>query len=104
MPTEPAALVSRLGALALAVLSLSCQGSDNPLAATPPPTGNAPPNIVTAKVEPAAIDRQGTALVQVVATDPGSVKDFQSFCKQTGNELLSHTDGGPEFTFLMKKR
>ena len=42
-------------------------------------------------------------VLKVVATDPGSVKDFQAFCKQTGNELLSHTEG-PEFTFLMKKR
>jgi tRNA 2-thiouridine synthesizing protein A len=31
------------------------------------------------------------------------VKDFQAFCKQTGNELLSHTEGA-EFTFFMKKR
>jgi tRNA 2-thiouridine synthesizing protein A len=31
------------------------------------------------------------------------VKDFQAFCKQTGNELLSHS-AGPEFTFFMKKR
>jgi len=37
------------------------------------------------------------------ATDPGSVKDFQAFCKQTGNELLSHSEGS-EFTFFMKKR
>ncbi len=42
-------------------------------------------------------------VLKVVATDPGSVKDFQAFCKQTGNELLSHSDG-PDFTFLMKKR
>jgi len=42
-------------------------------------------------------------VLKVMATDPGSVKDFQAFCKQTGNELLSHSDG-PEFTFFMKKR
>lgn len=42
-------------------------------------------------------------VLKVVATDPGSVKDFQAFCKQTGNELLSHSEG-PEFTFFMKKR
>jgi tRNA 2-thiouridine synthesizing protein A len=42
-------------------------------------------------------------VLKVVATDPGSVKDFEAFCKQTGNELLSHS-GGPEFTFFMKKR
>jgi tRNA 2-thiouridine synthesizing protein A len=43
-------------------------------------------------------------VLKVVATDPGSVKDFQAFCKQTGNELLSHSDGGGDFTFLLKKR
>ena len=42
-------------------------------------------------------------VLKVVATDPGSVKDFEAFCKQTGNELLSHS-GGPEFSFFMKKR
>lgn len=42
-------------------------------------------------------------VLKVMATDPGSVKDFQAFCKQTGNELLSHSDG-PDFIFFMKKR
>jgi len=42
-------------------------------------------------------------ILKVLATDPGSVKDFQSFCKQTGNQLLSHSEG-PEFTFFMRKR
>lgn len=43
-------------------------------------------------------------ILKVVATDPGSVKDFQAFCKQTGHELLEHTAGNGEFTFVMKKR
>ena len=42
-------------------------------------------------------------ILRIVATDPGSVKDFEAFCKQTGNELLSHSEGA-EFTFFMKKR
>jgi tRNA 2-thiouridine synthesizing protein A len=42
-------------------------------------------------------------VLKVMATDPGSVKDFQAFCRQTGNELLSHTEGA-EFTYLIKKR
>ena len=45
----------------------------------------------------------GGQILKVMATDPGSVKDFQAFCRQTGNELLSHSEG-PEFTFFMKKR
>jgi tRNA 2-thiouridine synthesizing protein A len=43
-------------------------------------------------------------VLRVVATDPGSVKDFQAFAKQTGNELLSHSAAQEEFTFFMKKK
>ena len=43
-------------------------------------------------------------VLKIVATDPGSVRDFQAFCKQTGNELLSHSETPKEFTFYMKKR
>ena len=43
-------------------------------------------------------------VLKVVATDPGSVKDFQAFCRQTGNELLSHSEAASEFIFFMKKR
>jgi tRNA 2-thiouridine synthesizing protein A len=39
----------------------------------------------------------------VVATDPGSVKDFEAFAKQTGNELLESTEGEGEFAFRLKK-
>jgi tRNA 2-thiouridine synthesizing protein A len=48
-------------------------------------------------------DLSAGQVLKVVATDPGSVKDFEAFCKQTGNELLSRSEG-PEFTFFMKKR
>jgi len=48
-------------------------------------------------------DLNAGQVLKVMATDPGSVKDFQAFCKQRGNELLSHSEG-PEFTFFMKKR
>ncbi len=37
--------------------------------------------------------------LEVIATDPGSVKDMEAFCKQTGNELVSSTDKGGEFHF-----
>ena len=43
-------------------------------------------------------------VLKIVATDPGSVKDFQAFAKQTGNELMSSTEGSGEFTFFMKKK
>ena len=42
--------------------------------------------------------------LKVVATDPGSVKDFQAFCKQTGHELLQMDDVDGVFTFYIKKR
>ncbi|MEE9310226.1 MAG: sulfurtransferase TusA family protein [Cocleimonas sp.] len=41
--------------------------------------------------------------LKIIATDPGSVKDFEAFCKQTGNELVSTAEDGGEFTFLIKK-
>lgn len=43
-------------------------------------------------------------VLKVMTTDSGSVKDFQAFCKQTGNELLSFSEGDSEYTFFMKKR
>jgi tRNA 2-thiouridine synthesizing protein A len=43
-------------------------------------------------------------VLRVLATDPGSVKDFQAFAKQTGNELLSHTEASQVFTFFLKKK
>jgi tRNA 2-thiouridine synthesizing protein A len=43
-------------------------------------------------------------VLRVLATDPGSVRDFQAFAKQTGNELLSHSETDKEFTFFMKRK
>lgn len=43
-------------------------------------------------------------VLKVVATDPGSVRDFQAFSKQTGNQLLSSTEQKGEFLFLMRKK
>ncbi|MDA8110053.1 MAG: sulfurtransferase TusA family protein [Betaproteobacteria bacterium] len=47
---------------------------------------------------------QSGQVLKIVATDPGAVKDFQAFSKQTGNELLSHAEANKEYTFLMKKK
>jgi len=49
-------------------------------------------------------DLQSGQVLKVLATDPGSVKDFQSFSRQTGHELLSHAEASKEFTFFMKKK
>lgn len=43
-------------------------------------------------------------VLKVLATDPGAVKDFQAFCKQTGHELLSLEEQNKEFTFYIRKR
>ena len=42
-------------------------------------------------------------ILRIVATDPGSVKDFEAFSKQTGNELLESGEEGGKFVFLLKK-
>ncbi|HYA20085.1 MAG TPA: sulfurtransferase TusA family protein [Burkholderiales bacterium] len=43
-------------------------------------------------------------ILKVLATDPGSVRDFEAFSRQTGNELLSQSEESGEFIFFMKKR
>ncbi|SDX81819.1 tRNA 2-thiouridine synthesizing protein A [Allochromatium warmingii] len=42
-------------------------------------------------------------VLHIVATDPGSVKDFDAFAKQTGNELMESKEEGGKFHFLIKK-
>jgi len=42
-------------------------------------------------------------VLRIVATDPGSVKDFEAFAKQTGNTLLSSGEEGGKFVFMIKK-
>jgi len=42
-------------------------------------------------------------VLRIIATDPGSVKDFEAFAKQTGNELLESKEEGGKFYFLLKK-
>jgi tRNA 2-thiouridine synthesizing protein A len=43
-------------------------------------------------------------VLKVLATDPGAVKDFQTFSRQTGHELVSHGEANKEFTFFMRKK
>jgi tRNA 2-thiouridine synthesizing protein A len=43
-------------------------------------------------------------ILRIVATDSGSVRDFQAFAKQTGNALVSHSQNGREFVFLMRRK
>jgi tRNA 2-thiouridine synthesizing protein A len=52
---------------------------------------NCPLPILRAKK--ALTDMSAGQVLKILATDPGSVKDFQAFCKQTGHELVSHSRG-----------
>jgi len=42
-------------------------------------------------------------VLHIIATDPGAVKDFEAFAKQTGNELTESREEGSKFYFLVKK-
>ncbi len=42
-------------------------------------------------------------VLHILATDPGAVKDFQAFAKQTGNQLLESSEANGEFSFMIKK-
>lgn len=43
-------------------------------------------------------------VLRIVATDRGAPKDFMDFCGKTGNELISSTEQGDEFVFLIRRR
>lgn len=63
---------------------------------------NCPLPILRAKK--ALTDMASGQVLRILATDPGSVKDFQAFSKQTGNALLSSETADTEFIFFMKKK
>jgi tRNA 2-thiouridine synthesizing protein A len=49
-------------------------------------------------------DMRSGQVLRILATDPGSVRDFQAFSRQTGNELLSSAEQGGEFVFFLRKK
>jgi tRNA 2-thiouridine synthesizing protein A len=63
---------------------------------------NCPLPILRAKKSLA--DLTGGKVLRITATDPGSVKDFQAFAKQTGNELLETAEAGGEYVFFIRKK
>jgi tRNA 2-thiouridine synthesizing protein A len=63
---------------------------------------NCPLPILRAKK--ALSDMQSGQVLKVVATDPGAVKDFQTFAKQTGNALLQHAEANREFTLYVQRK
>jgi len=62
---------------------------------------NCPLPILRAKKAISALDAGQT--LRIIATDPGSVKDFEAFCKQTGNELKSSGEEDGKFVFMIQK-
>jgi len=62
---------------------------------------NCPLPILRAKKALKDVPAGGT--LQVLATDPGAVKDFEAFCRTTGNELLESKNDNNVFSFLIKR-
>lgn len=62
---------------------------------------NCPLPIIRAKKALAGLS--SGQVLEVVATDPGSVKDFEAFARQTGNPLLEFKEGAGVFTYLIQK-
>jgi tRNA 2-thiouridine synthesizing protein A len=62
---------------------------------------NCPLPILRAKKTLSSMD--AGQVLHIIATDPGSVKDFDAFSKQTGNELIESKEEGGKFYFLIKK-
>jgi tRNA 2-thiouridine synthesizing protein A len=49
-------------------------------------------------------DLRSGQVLRVLATDPGSVRDFEAFARQTGNRLLQHEEREGVFTFLVERK
>jgi tRNA 2-thiouridine synthesizing protein A len=62
---------------------------------------NCPLPILRAKKALKDVPAGGT--LQVLATDPGAVKDFEAFCRTTGNELVESATEGNVFSFTIKR-
>jgi len=56
-----------------------------------------------AKTAQAIRDLQPGELIESLATDPGAVKDFEAFCRATGNELMESKAEDKVFSFVIKR-
>ena len=56
------------------------------------------------KAKKALADMESGELLKVLATDVGSLRDFQAFAKQTGNELVEQQTVGDEFVHVLRRR
>jgi tRNA 2-thiouridine synthesizing protein A len=56
------------------------------------------------KAKKALSEMQSGQTLKVIATDPGSVRDFIAFAKQTHNELVEQTTAGSDFIHVIRRR
>ncbi len=56
------------------------------------------------KAKKALADMASGDVLRVVSTDPGSLRDFQAFAKQTGNDLIEQTTVADDFIHLLRRR
>ena len=56
------------------------------------------------KAKKALADMTSGETLKVIATDAGSVRDFQALAKQTGNELVEQQAEGPDYITVLKRR
>ncbi len=56
------------------------------------------------KAKKALAEMLSGELLRVVSTDPGSMRDFQAFARQTGNELVEQNSSGDEFVHTLRRR
>jgi len=56
------------------------------------------------KAKKALADMRSGEVLKVVATDPGSMRDFQAFARQTGNELVEQESSNDEFVHFLRRR
>jgi len=56
------------------------------------------------KAKKALAEMSSGDVLKVIATDPGSVRDFQAFARQTGNELLEQSSANDEYVHFLRRR
>lgn len=56
------------------------------------------------KAKKALADMRSGEVLKVIATDPGSMRDFQAFARQTGNELVEQESSNEEFIHFLRRR
>ncbi|MEO7242264.1 MAG: sulfurtransferase TusA family protein [Variovorax sp.] len=56
------------------------------------------------KAKKALNDMASGQLLRVVSTDSGSIRDFEAFARQTGNELVEQQSAPPDYTHVLRRR